>query len=332
MKIGVDTWSIHSQGWSDFEILDYYERIGVNVVHFASVWLLQSQDEGYLRELRQHADHLGLDIEAGMNSISPTSTMYHRDREGDIVQRVRDTLRMASILGAPVIKCFIGSGNERRTDVPLSTHMQGAVETLKAVRDQALDLGIKMAVENHGDLQSHEVRALIQAAGPDHVGSCFDAGNAIMLGEDLMTAFEHLAPFVVTSHIRDSVVFPHPKGACVQHVAMGHGNVGIDEFARAYQERCPQASFVLEVLTGSPPRVLDYLEPSYWEAFPDMPAREFARFERLVRRGQAYIGTMVAVAHSQAVPEAYHSALVAQERYDLKRSVAYCREVLGLGE
>ena len=50
MKIGVDTWSIHSQKWDDMQILEYYKRIGVEVVHFASVWLLKSQDEGYLRK------------------------------------------------------------------------------------------------------------------------------------------------------------------------------------------------------------------------------------------------------------------------------------------
>jgi len=331
MKIGVDTWSIHSQGWSDFEILDYYERIGVNVVHFASVWLLQSQDEGYLREIKQHADELGLGIEAGMNSISPTSTMYHPDREGPIVQRVRDTLRIASILGAPVIKCFIGGRTERRTEIPLATHIQGAVETLKAVRDQALDLDIKMAVENHGDLQSREVRMLIEAAGPEYVGSCFDAGNAVMLGEDLMTAFENLAPHIVTSHIRDSVVLPHPKGAAVQHVVMGEGNVGMEAFARRYQEACPGASFVLEVLTGSPPHVLNYLEPTYWDRFPDMPAWEFARFERIVRGGRPYTGTMMVIERGQDVPPEYMTAVIAQERYDLERSVTYCREVLGLG-
>ena len=113
---------------------------------------------------------------------------------------------------------------------------------------------------------------------------------------------------------------------------MGEGNVGIEAFAKRYQQLCPQANFTLEVLTGSPPRVLTYLEPSYWDEFPDMPAWEFARFERLVRNGQPYMGTMVAIERGEQVPPEYEAARIAQERYDLERSVTYCREVLGFGE
>jgi 3-oxoisoapionate decarboxylase len=90
--------------------------------------------------------------------------------------------------------------------------------------------------------------------------------------------------------------------------------------------------FVLEVLTGSPPRVLNYLEPSYWEAFPNGRADEFARFESLVRRGLPYVGTMVTVARGEAVPDEYGAALVAQQRYDVERSIRYCQDVLGIGE
>jgi hypothetical protein len=147
-----------------------------------------------------------------------------------------------------------------------------------------------------------------------------------------MVTLEHLAPYVVTSHIRDSVVWSHPLGAGVQWTAMGDGNVGIEEWAAEYKRRCPDVPFTLEIITGGAPRILNYMEPAYWDAYPNTRAREFARFERLVRRGLPFTGTMVQIERDAELPEAYAEALVAQQRVDLERSVRYCREVLGVGE
>ena len=80
------------------------------------------------------------------------------------------------------------------------------------------------------------------------------------------------------------------------------------------------------------PRVLDYFGENYWAAYPKARASEFARFERLVRRGEPYVGTTVTVARDAEVPQEYRAAQVAQQRYDLERSVKYCREKLGIGE
>jgi hypothetical protein len=41
---------------------------------------------------------------------------------------------------------------------------------------------------------------------------------------------------------------------------------------------------------------------------------------------------MVTVAGGGEVPEEYLAAQIAQQRYDLERSVSYCRERLGIGE
>jgi hypothetical protein len=78
--------------------------------------------------------------------------------------------------------------------------------------------------------------------------------------------------------------------------------------------------------------VLNYLEEEYWEAFPKARAAEFARFERLVRRGLPHVGTMVTVERGANVPDEYTAALRAQQLYDVERSVAYARQVLGMGK
>jgi len=333
MKLGVDLYSLRFQEWNAFEYLDYCQQVGFEVVHFSDLAPFESTTQSYLNELKAHADGLGLDIEVGMLSICPTSTSFREEQGGTAVEQVTRMLPIAKVLGSPVLRCFLGSFADRRTPEPLESHIQATVETCRAVKALALDLDVKLAIENHaGDLQGWELKRLVEQAGPEYVGVCLDSGNPLWVAEDPLVTLEHLAPYTVTSHIRDTAVWSHPQGAAVQWVALGDGNIGIQNWADQFRARCPDIPFTLEIITGGPPRVLNYLEEAYWAAFPEARAAEFARFERLVRRGVPFTGPMLTVGWGETPPPEYQAALRVQQRLDLERSVKYCREVLGVGK
>ena len=75
--------------------------------------------------------------------------------------------------------------------------------------------------------------------------------------------------------------------------------------------------------------MINYLEPEYWAAYPDMPAAEFIEFLKLVQDGYPYTGSVLTAQWDGNPPE-YQRALALQQRTDLERSVRYCREVLGI--
>ena len=93
---------------------------------------------------------------------------------------------------------------------------------------------------------------------------------------------------------------------------------------------CPQAGVQLEILTGSPPRMLPYLEPDFWKAFPKTNSSEFARFVALAKKGRPFEGTMLIAPRSERPPE-YEAALKEQQRVDVERSFEYAKRVLGIG-
>jgi sugar phosphate isomerase/epimerase len=219
---------------------------------------------------------------------------------------------------------------DRQAGVSIPAMIENTVQSLRAVRTQALDAHVKIAVENHGDLQAREAKALIEAAGKDFVGCCLDSGNPVSVIEDPLFTLEVLAPYAVSTHIRDSVVYEHPRGAAVQWVALGDGVVDMKQFARRFRELCPSAPFLLEIITGRPPQVHPYLEPEFWKRFPDTPATEFARFVALAKRGQPFAGRMVIGGGASQPPE-YAAALKAQQRYDLERSLEYAKKTLDVG-
>ena len=49
MKLGVDIYTIRSQGWDAYQILDYCAGIGLNLVHFSDLNSFASTEDGYLR-------------------------------------------------------------------------------------------------------------------------------------------------------------------------------------------------------------------------------------------------------------------------------------------
>jgi hypothetical protein len=134
----------------------------------------------------------------------------------------------------------------------------------------------------------------------------------------------------VTSHVRDSAVFEHPRGAAAQWVALGDGSVNFARFVQVFRNRCPQAAMQLEIITGRPPEILPYLEPDYWQNFPKTPAREFARFLALAKSGRPFLGSMVIGEWDHNAP-ALEAALKEQQRIDLERSLEYAKQKLGLG-
>ena len=118
----------------------------------------------------------------------------------------------------------------------------------------ARDMGLKIAIENHaGDMQARELKTLIEEAGKDLVGACFDSGNPLLGVEDPHLTLETLAPYVSRAHVRDSAVWRSAnRVVSVRWVRMGEGNVNIREYVRKYARRfMPRASALsLEVIVS----------------------------------------------------------------------------------
>lgn len=330
MKLGLDLFSLRRQGWTIFQHLDYCHGIGLDVVMIPDPDFLESvEDEAYLRSVKAHADALGLELEFGMYSICPTSNAFS-NRRGTAVEQLTRNLRAAKTLGSRYLRALLGNNGDRSSSIPLQQHIDNTIASLRAVRTLALDLDIKIAIENHaGDLQARELKALIEEAGPEYVGACIDTGNPLWVAESPFVTLEHLAPYVLMSHIRDSLLWPHPKGAVTQWVAMGDGNIGIAQWAKEYQARCPQAHFTLEIISSIPPRVLNFFEPEFWAAYPNTPAHEFAHFLRLAQTDAPSFTPVLTATWTEPDP-AYQAALIVQQRRQVEKSVKYCREVLSI--
>jgi 3-oxoisoapionate decarboxylase len=329
MKLGVDNFSLCFNDWDAFQLLEYANQINLDVVHFSDLGPFKNLEDAYLDEVKQTADRLNIALEVGMGSICETSTTFSAAK-GSAIQQLTQMLHIAARFDSAAVRCFLGANADRRTPTPLHSHIDATIATCQAVRPLAMELGVKIAIENHaGDLQGWELRELIERAGPEYVGACIDSGNPLWVGESPFTTLDHLAPYVVMSHVRDTAVWPHPKGAVAQWVPMGEGTVHIDQWSKQYIAQCPNTNFTLEVIATLAPRLLNYLESDYWEIYPASLAHEFAHFLQHVAEGEAYTRPILTADWGNLTPE-IRTALAVEQRRQLERSVRYCREVLNI--
>jgi sugar phosphate isomerase/epimerase len=82
---------------------------------------------------------------------------------------------------------------------------------------------VRIGIENHKDFHAPELVEMLTRLSSSHLGCAIDLGNSIALLEDPVAVVEALAPFAVTTHIKDMAVQDMPEGFLLSEVPLGEG-------------------------------------------------------------------------------------------------------------
>lgn len=323
--LGLDNFSVRAMAWKAPRLVEYAASVGADSLFITDLDAFESFDAPYLAALKQQAADKGVKIQVGTWSICPTSKAF-RPKWGTAEEHLALAIGVARGVGSPVIRVVLGTWEDRLTDGGIERHMEATAKVCRACRSRAQDAGVKIAIENHaGDMHSTEVVRLIEAAGRDYVGANLDSGNALWTLEDPLDSLETLGPLALTTSLRDSAVWKTERGARVQWTAMGDGDIDLPAYFARFRVLCPDVPVHIETISGGS-REFPYLTPAFWNAWPTMPARTFARFVALAERGKPR--------ESWTPPPAGEERVKAEQAYqraELERSLSYCRDTLGLG-
>ncbi|MCC7234156.1 MAG: TIM barrel protein [Bryobacterales bacterium] len=320
-KLGIDLFSLRSQGWTAFESLDYCARLGAEVCFFSELRFLGGSSPDHLRKVKEHAAKQGIVLELGMTSICPTSTMF-KPELGTAEEQIVQAMAAAKALGVSFIRCYQGRGEDRKTPGGLERHAEETLKVLRSVRTRLLDAGLKMAIENHaGDYQARGLRQLLDAAGKDIAGCTLDSGNSTWCLEDPHVTLETLAPYALASGVRDSILWRTAEGIAVRWVRMGEGNVGMEQWVKDFLRLCPGVTLALEIISLPSPRIYKVFDRAFWHGYEDVRANEFVRFLALAEKGQPSAGTPL----PKDTPK---DLVLAAEREELEASYRWTRGVM----
>ena len=322
--LGMDNFAVRAMGWKAPQLIDYAASLRCDSLFITDLDAFTSLDDDALRAVKTQADAKGVALQLGTWSIDPTSKAY-RPKWGTAEEHLATGIRAAHALGSPVLRVVLGTWEDRLTDGGIARHVEQVVKVCQSQKSRAIDAGVKIAVENHaGDLHSTELAQLVETAGRDFVGVNLDSGNALWTLEDPLDNLRTLAPYVVTTSLRDAAVWETSNGAAVAWTAMGEGQIDLKAYLGAFRALCPGVAVHIETISGFS-REFPYLTPEFWKAWPQLPAASFARFLAIARRGKP---------RPTFQPPAGADRRTAEQDYqrgEIERSLKYCRDVLGLG-
>jgi sugar phosphate isomerase/epimerase len=324
IPLGMDNFAVRGFGWKAAQLLDYAAGLKLDTLFISDLDSYDSLEEEALREVKAKADGLEIKLYVGSWSICPTSVRFKRNW-GTPDEHIALGLRVAKTLGSPVFRVILGGAEDRKTPGGIDARIDDMVKVLRANRGRILDHGIKIAIENHaGDMQSRELVRLIEEAGPDIAGVNIDSGNAAWTLEDPFGVLENLGRYTICSSLRDEQIWEDENGAVVQWTAMGDGVIDWPAYLAKWRELCPTVPVQIETISGFP-RPFPYLQREFWAPYGNARAEDFARFVALARKGRKL--------EPFKAPAGVDKKKADQDyqKQQLERSIAFCREKLGLG-
>jgi len=269
LAIGLDHFSVRATGWKAAQYIDYATSLKLNTIFLSELGVFENFEDAYLKSLKEQAHKANLQIYVGTGSVCESSNTW-KATNGTGADHLALTIKIAKALGSPVARCYLGNQKDRSTDGGIAKHIENTIKSIKANQSKAEAEGIKIAIENHaGDMQSAELRELIEVAGKGYVGANIDPGNAVWALEEPMKHLEILGPVTVCSSVRDSMLWEDEKGAVVvQWTAIGEGLVDYKAYAKRFAELAPGVPLQVETISGFA-RPFEHTKDEFWKIFPN---------------------------------------------------------------
>lgn len=244
MQVGIDSYSYHRRygehrlgeapsghlRWAPEPgpVLRHARTTGAEVVFLETCYLPEPEtiDSMMLADA-------GPDLVVGFSWGHPWPTGRHHGLDGGrsygAEQELVRWIDAAARLGHPVMRITAGSPASRG-DEPAAVLVERLIGPVRRAADHAAGVGVRLALENHGDLRARDILDLFeQVDRPDTLGVCLDNVNLPRVGDDMVEGTRALAPCTLMVQLKDHEPGdPTIPGGPVS-TALGEGAADLDE-------------------------------------------------------------------------------------------------------
>jgi sugar phosphate isomerase/epimerase len=211
------------------------------------LWPSQDLDlsEASLTQLGHMLKGRDLQLVVKGNSRGLGSLAHPPDAAGEDIALFQSKIETAVKLDAPVVRIVTRAYPypTKHTKPPRGVSRDQVVgwviANLQALTPLAEELGIKIAVENHGDLRITELERMLAEVNSPALGIQYDLLEQVAIFEDPRVAGERLLPYALTVHWNDAYPLLDNRGFRVTACSPGEGILDLDGITQiiASQER-----------------------------------------------------------------------------------------------
>lgn len=324
--------------------LELGHELGAEGLFFRTVLEMSpTLDSGYLREIRQRADELGMYLETGLGKANPYANPEAPELraigDGDMLLGFRRMMEASAAIG--IRELWSATANYKgqyfgrfaydrfRTDVDWADQLEATRKFLMKLAPIARDLGVHINLETHEEITSFELVRLVEAVGPDALGIVFDTHNVLQRVEHPVWAAKRLAPYVRQTHVKDGVALRAPGGLASQIRDCGTGMIDLKTILPILAAANPNLNLSHENqdMTASPITrhgMIEIANPQFLAGHPDLTVEEFAAYTDLVDCFQQQVdkGEQPTLEQVAAGPFDFDAVCAS-----IKRSLGYLRQV-----
>ena len=284
MKVGIDSYCYHrffgevypmqtkpARGYTMDSFLDRAKELGCEGVSLESCFFPEF-GASYLTGLRRKLDAHGFDRVYAWGHPDGLEAGGNQKAREDMIRHIEH----AAAIGAPVMR-VVGSSLMFR-HLPHEPQLKILADWFREAAEIAGRKRIRLAVENHIDYNSDEIKWLIDEVGSEWFGINLDTANFIRVLDDPVEATRKLAKHVYATHVKD--IRP-VKGVSVREwyyfssVAAGTGLVDVEAIARILHESGYQGFLAFET---------DMPHPDYRDREEEMIEESMRNLKAIARK------------------------------------------------
>ncbi|MEG1211439.1 MAG: TIM barrel protein [Leclercia sp.] len=172
---------------------------------------LQKLNDRQLQGFKEKAERFNLDV--------------HIETSASDKATLDDAIRIARATGATSVRFY------PRYEGYLNDVLDKIASDI-AYLSQFDDCGLSFTIEQHEDLQGHELVTLVKNSGMNNLSILFDFGNMINANEQPLAALEVMSPLITQVHIKDARLIKEGEGWGHEACRSGEGDLPMEEMLK----------------------------------------------------------------------------------------------------
>lgn len=247
MKVGLDQLPLGPLfEWDNLQLMEHAAEYGYEGVMFSARSLLA--DGATRRQVIEMANKLDLYLELGGGgldtALSGRSVQAH-------VEAWKPLFDVAAEAGSKTLTTGLGDWPwegriKPEPEKSVQAQLVGGIATLQALVPIAEQYGISISIHT-SHFTAAEYLQIMHAVDSPFVGLCLDTSNAFLVFEDPVEFARQVAPWVKSTHLKDSIIYLQPQGLdWLGGCPLGRGLVDLPAIVDLLYQANPELNLSIE--------------------------------------------------------------------------------------
>jgi len=288
MKVGLDHIPLVTLfKWDDLQFMDKAVEYGYEGVLISGRNLVR--DEALRQQVIEKKNQHDLYVEIGGAGID--TALSGRSTQ-ELIKSWEPLFGLALELGSKTLLTGLGKWpwegrviKEKGKSV--ADQINGGIATLREVSKMAQDHEVAVTIHT-SHFTADEYVQIMESVDSPYVGLCLDTANSFLVLQDPVEFAKRVAPWVKSTHLKDSCIYLQPEGAhWLGGCPLGRGSVDLPAIVELLYKANPEINLSIEDHWGR--STMPVFDREYLNSIPNWDGAKIADLLRHFQQGESLL-------------------------------------------